>query len=383
MSVRLALLLAAGLAAAGPASAQTAPGDPRLPQVEAHATAHFASRVVWPAGVRRVPGLLAELERAARSERTSYRGIVESQRAKGDEMTVRFERGAQERFASDRFASLVVETRLDGVSLWSRPITWDIAADRALTWRDLLADSSPEGTGPRAVHAFVTGRVAPSLVRKIGTRAGVRDAVGWIGPRLDALPPFTLVPSREPGRIAGLMLHVGERSGFGVMPGHESFLPAAAILPHLAEPYRALFGGEPVLVDPYARRAADETQRGLSAALLTPDVAPTRVLVVRGEAPSIYFGPEGLDLVLYPDSDEGRTPLRVRAAPEPGLEPTGIAFALRPFTATFRSPKPLDNSCRSESLHVVPGRGSAAEAAGLKPLALPVPIKVACGDFDG
>lgn len=388
MLLRLALVLAAGALAAPCASAQPASqpasADPRLPVADAAATPLFAYRVVWPAGVRRWPALQGELDRAARSERTSYRGIMESQRGRPDEGFVRFERGAQERFASDRFASLVVETRLDGDRVWARPLTWDAVRGRAIGWRDILAESHPNAPALQALHAYVTARATPPLLSRVGTRTGRdwRDTVGWMAPRLEAMPAFTLVPAREPGRMAGLTVHLGERSGFGVTGGTEIFVPADVLAPHLAEGYRDLFGGEPHLVDPATRRAADEAQRGLPAFVHGPDVAPTRVLVVRGEAPAIYFGPAGLDAVLDPGGP-GAMPLPAQAGADAGAEPSGIAWAMRPFQVTFRSVKPLANGCRGEAIHLVPGRGSPAEAAGLGPIALPVPVKPSCEGRDG
>ncbi|HYF54151.1 MAG TPA: hypothetical protein VEA41_07825, partial [Salinarimonas sp.] len=150
MIARLALVLAAGALLATPLSAEPRPGGADLPAVESFQAGEFAFRVVWPAGARRVPGLLAELDRAARVERRSYFGIMDGQGSGG---AVRFERGARERFASDRLASLVVETRTDGDTVWARPLTWDLALDRAVGWRELLADAEPGSAGLRILTA--------------------------------------------------------------------------------------------------------------------------------------------------------------------------------------------------------------------------------------
>lgn len=378
MIARLALVLAAGALLATPLSAEPRPGGADLPAVESFHAGEFAFRVVWPAGARRVPGLLAELDRAARVERRSYFGIMDGQGSGG---AVRFERGARERFASDRLASLVVETRTDGDTVWARPLTWDLALDRAVGWRELLADAEPGSAGLRILTAFATARAGAAPLRRVGLRE-LRDVAGWVAPHLDAMPGFTLVPAGEPGRIAGLTLHVGERSGFGIAGGFEVFVPAAAIAPFMREPYRSLTGGEPRHGDPAIRRAPDEAWRGLPAFMIGPDQAPSPVLTLHGEAPASFAGPDGFDVVLYAEG-VARAPLRARARIGGDLAPAGIAHATQPFSVTFETRDALTNSCRGEVLHLVPGPGSAARAAGLAPLALPVPIKAACEGVDG
>lgn len=379
------LALIAGLLLGPPALAgEPAPG---LPLVDVSAAPDFEHRIAWSPGVRRSPEFLRRLEEAARDDLAAFRASVRAERGRPAWQTGVFERGVEERFASERLASVVVITRLDRVRSFARPVTWDVREARPLGWADLLADAAPGSPGVKAVAGFAASRAGPAWAGQAGHARGSREydrAVGWISARADALPGFTLVPSKEAGRVAGLSLHVGPRTRHGLADSSETFLPASAIVPYLAPAWRDLFGGEPLAPGRAAQRAADEPFAGMPAFLLTPEGPPARVLTVRGEVPEAYLGEDGLDFVLYPDSDEGRKPLRARASLEPPGRTSGTAWATRAFVAIFRSTgKPLDNSCRTEALHAVPGKGSPAQAAGLPPLSFAVPVKVRCDDYDG
>jgi hypothetical protein len=385
MLAKTTLALLAGAALCGAALA--AEPDPRLPLIDAGASPRFEHRIAWSPGVRRSPALLRRLQDGAREDRAAFEASVKAEKGRPEEMTGRFDRGVEERFASERLQSVLVVTRHDGVRSFGAPLTWDLRADRPLGWADLFTDAGPGSPALKAVAAYVAAKAAPAYAKRSGNPKGSREygqAVGWIGPRADALPGFTLVPAREPGRIAGLSLHLGPRARDGLAEPVEAFLPATVLSPHLAPAWRDAFGGEPVLVDRATQRAIDEPFTGMPAFLLGPESRPARVLTVRGEIPEAFVAGEGVELVLYPDSDEGRKPVRATATLEPPGRTAGIAWGTRAFTVTFRSAgKPLDNSCRTESIHVLPAKGSPAAAAGLKPVSLSVPIKVSCGDYDG
>jgi len=135
-------------------------------------------------------------------------------------------RDLRERFASALLHSVAIVTRGDDGRSWTRPVTFDLRSGRFVGWAELLGDAGPGGPRALAVRRALSGGCA-------GEDPGEEP------------PPFTLVPSRTPGLVAGLTLHRGERGGGGVASGREAYLSAAAILPYLAEDYRGLFGGEP------------------------------------------------------------------------------------------------------------------------------------------
>ena len=103
--------------------------------------------------------------------------------------------------ACDRFESVVVVTfpgKQPDYSGDNDPRTFDLSTNKEIGWRDLLADTSPNSRGVKAVHDFAARAVAEEYKRKM--RGGTKDPstvarfdaahkrmIDWLAPSLDAL----------------------------------------------------------------------------------------------------------------------------------------------------------------------------------------------------
>lgn len=376
--LRLAALVS-GLIALAPLWAEEQVSDPRMPLVTSKQLTNFEDRIAWSPGVRRIPALVELLDKAARSDLAPYRAKY------GDSALAmaEFARGASERFASDRFESVVVETKAE-MKLWGAPVTWDIALGKAIGWTELLKD--PAGPASTAIGDYLRRTALPGPIgqaAKDQRRQLLADAEAMLGGGPQSWPRFVLVPSKETGKIAGLYLRFGKRQPFGIdqFSSVVAFLPAKVLQPFLADAYAPLFGGDPI---PFrvGNRGSFEFKVGLPLVLIGGEVPPTKTLTLHMEAPEIYFAPDGaIEASLVYENAE---PVRGAARLDPAAHPTGAAWGTRVFTVTFVSKdKPFEGTCRGDYVAVRPAKGSDGERLHAPELQLIVPIKVNCGDYDG
>jgi len=191
----LPLLVALGLAA--PARAEVSDSDTRIPLFEKGEADSRATLAVWSPGIRRAPVFLAALKAKTAEDIAVFASAGKTSRPP-DATFTRYE---QERMASDRFESVVVVTfpgKQPDYSGDNDPRTFDLSTNKEIGWRDLLADTSPNSRGVKAVHDFAARAVAEEYKRKM--RGGTKDPrtvarfdaahkrmIDWLAPSLDAL----------------------------------------------------------------------------------------------------------------------------------------------------------------------------------------------------
>ena len=317
--------------------------------------------------------------------------------------------------ASDRFESVVVVTfpgKRPDYSGDNDPRTFDLSTNKEIGWRDLLADTSPNSRGVKAVYDFAARAVTEEYKRNM--RGGTKDPktvaefdaahkrmIDWLAPSLDALPPFALVPATD-GCIAGLSLFFGHRSALGVhygleinvpaiiTPIGEQFLPASVLAPYLAPAYRDLFGGEAARFFDLQRERAESvtTISGSSAVMLTEEQKPGKTLTFRAEAPASFFKDNSIAVVVDGVAlreASGRRPIPppfvAIGKAVPGAKPSGVGFDLRVFSVTINYE--VDASalaCRADPLHFRRAPGSLAAEAHLLQIDMFYPLKGDCPD---
>jgi hypothetical protein len=162
-----------------------------------------------------------------------------------------FEQSYRAVFTSDRWVSVAITTDAytggaHGTTLLDS-INWDLTRGRDFGIEDLLTETR---NGGPALTALVRGLRRAVLAEKKARDVAADGAAAALATALPAqvgdLPPFTLEPSTEAGKAAGLRFHIEPYVVGAYAEGSYSVVvPLRDFAAHLKPALRGLFGGEP------------------------------------------------------------------------------------------------------------------------------------------
>lgn len=161
-----------------------------------------------------------------------------------------FEKSVSEVFRSDRHLSLLttLSTYTGGAhgNTGFATTNWDRRRGKVFKIGDILAETAKDGPAMTALAAGLRRGVLAEKKARGVVLEGDGETVALALPADPAgLPPFTLEPSTEPGKAAGLTFHIDPyRVGSYAEGTYLSFVPWGDVAEHLRPDWKDVFGGD-------------------------------------------------------------------------------------------------------------------------------------------
>ena len=161
-----------------------------------------------------------------------------------------FEKLVSEVYRSDRHLSLLttLSTYTGGAhgNTGFATTNWDRSRSKVVRIGDILAETAKDGPAMTALAAGLRRGVLAEKKERGAQVEGDAESVATALPADPAqLPPFTLEPSTEPGKAAGLTFHIDPyRVGSYAEGTYLSFVPWGDFAAHLRPDWKDVFGGD-------------------------------------------------------------------------------------------------------------------------------------------
>ncbi len=215
-----------------------------------------------------------------------------------------------EHFISDRYLSLLKESSsYTGGAHGSESYTslvWDLSEGREIGLPDFLNNAN---SGSAALNAIARqlreSLVAEKMLRFDFTEEEARQDVPMMEPLAatpGAMSTFVFIPSRDPGKVAGLtFIYARYVLGPFAEGDYWLYVPASVFTEFLKPEFKALFGGEPVRME----RLSSSPTPGATILLEDPHVSSgiTSPLALNGEATDFWFGDDVVRVEVYVDGN--------------------------------------------------------------------------------
>lgn len=213
-----------------------------------------------------------------------------------------------ERYVSDRYLSLLqVAYYYTGGAHGNTGYTslvWDLSTGEEIGLPDILNNTDD---GAPALKA-IARRLREALIAEKMTRsyseedARNDDGLNELKATLEAMRTFAFVPSRTPGKVAGLTFIYGPYYLGSYAEGdYQLFVPTSVFAEFLTPEFAALFEGEPLIMKTLTSNPTP------GATILLPEPVDsegiTSPLVLQGEAPDFWFDYGVAKIELYANDE--------------------------------------------------------------------------------
>ncbi len=225
-----------------------------------------------------------------------------------------------ERYVSDRYLSLLqISYYYTGGAHGNTGFTslvWDLSAGEEVGLPDILNNTEDGSPALKAIAKHLREALIEEKIRNDYSEEEARndDGLSELKASLDAMGTFAFVPSRDPGKVAGLTFVYGPYYLGSYAEGdYQLYVPASVFAEFLAPEFAALFGGEPQIMEILSSYPTP----GASILLLEPTnyESLTSPLVLNGEAPDFWFTYGVAKIELYAN-DEVIAEGEIMAMPE-------------------------------------------------------------------
>ena len=222
----------------------------------------------------------------------------------GDRPIVTVSGRVEDRFASKDFASMYLNEQASQGDTKETPqilsFNYSYRTQAPFTLRDLFKSNDEKIIA--GTVALIATYIQADIVRQKAIRLGTQispEQDAWLKdlkPSLDLLSTFTLVPSRDPGQIAGLSFHFNPGLLGAEADGpYTVYVPAAIFLGSLSERFADKFSGEALM-------ASRHNAQGFSTASVNIDGLRSNAelggdMLLEGEVPGNWC--DGFHITLF------------------------------------------------------------------------------------
>lgn len=250
-----------------------------------------------------------------------------------------------EQFVSDRYLSLLeISHYYTGGAHGNTGYTsllWDIQESREILLEDIFDNVEDGSPALKAIARQLRRALISEKMERMdfsAEEAQNDDSLNELKATIQTMQTFTFVPSREPGKVAGIAFTFGPYYLGSYAEGEYRLYVSANVFEAFLQPaFRNLFGGEPVLMEtltgyPMTGPAILLEEPGVSSNLTSP-------LALKGEAPDYWFEYGVATVELYVN-DIKIAETKIEAMPDATTSGTASGMVRFFGDISFENPEP-------------------------------------------